>query len=35
MDNVLLASLEDFKEVAKLWDHIVKMQTTYLPYESF
>jgi len=35
MDNVLLSSLEDFQEVARLWKHISEMQTTYLPAKAF
>ena len=35
MDNVLLASLEDFYEVGKLWSNIIQMQTTYLPSKAF
>lgn len=35
MDKVLLSSLEDFQEVARLWKHISEMQTTYLPAKAF
>jgi len=35
VDNVLLSSLEDFYEVAKLWSNIILMQNTYLPSKAF
>ena len=34
-ENVLLSSLEDFYEVARLWRHIADMQMTYLPAKAF
>ena len=34
-ENVLLSSLEDFHEVARLWRHIADMQMTYLPAKAF
>ncbi|KAF5046718.1 hypothetical protein DSECCO2_467850 [anaerobic digester metagenome] len=35
VDNVLLSSLEDFQEVARLWGHIADIQRTYLPAKAF
>lgn len=35
VDNVLLSSLEDFQEVARLWRHIADIQRTYLPAKAF
>lgn len=35
LDNVLLSSLEDFQEVARLWRHIADIQRTYLPTKAF